>query len=542
MKNSKLLFIGLIYLIVCNFSFAQVSAEMVINLNPSSFAGPHSLFAFNDSLWFVDHDGIHGNELWISDGTQEGSRLFADLIEGGGGSNPENLFLFNNELFFTAKNLSGRRELYKTDGTEAGIVKLGYQFGSSTPVPDEFVAYNNLLIYVWDSSAVGQELWRSDGTPGGTYLLKDIYPESEDSEPENLLVVNGILYFTAHDGTGRELWKTDGTESGTVMVEDINPTGTSKPNWLVDFNGTLYFAAGDGTNEYAIYKTDGITTLKVAVPDTQNTYGSAGIYGLTYFDGAIFFNAYDTEHDFELWRSDGTTTGTNMFIDIDTTWTMVNPGSHPESFKVINNKLFFSAKESIHNQEPWVTNGTVNGTKMIKNINASDNSDIQEFFGFEGNAFFGANDGVNGYELWTSDGAETGTFMIENLNGTEGGFYGDHVEYDSKLYFTGIDGTNGVALLKVINFSNVVEPYETTQFEIYPNPATSIINLKSVVCSQQSTTVALYDLNGRKLLNKHIPAGSEEVTVDVSGLESGVYFCRLIMENKSVTKKLIINK
>lgn len=539
MKNSKLLFIGLIYLIVCNFSFAQVSTEMVINLNPSSFPGPHSLFVFNDSLWFVDHDGIHGNELWISDGTQEGSRLFADLIQGSGGSNPENLFLFNNELFFTAKNLSGRRELYKTDGTEAGIVKLGYQSGYLTP---EFVAYNNLLIYVWDSSAVGQELWRSDGTPGGTYLLKDIYPGSKDSNPENLLVVNGILYFTANGGTGRELWKTDGTESGTVMVEDINPNGTSKPNWLVDFNGTLYFAAGDGTNEYAIYKTDGITTLKVAVPDTQNIYGSASIYGLTYFDGAIFFNAYDEEHDFELWRSDGTTTGTNMFIDIDTTWTMVNPGSNPESFKVIDDKLFFSAKEPLHNQEPWVTNGTINGTKMIKNINESGNSGIQEFFGFDGNVFFGADDGVNGYELWTSDGTVTGTFMIENLNGTEGGFYGDHVEYDSILYFTGIDGTNGVALFKVINISKVVEPYETTQFEIYPNPATSIINLKSAVYSQQSITVALYDLNGRKLLEEQIPSGTETVEVNVSHLKSGFYFCRIRTEKGSVTKKLIIQK
>ena len=90
----------------------------------------------------------------------------------------------------------------------------------------------------------------------------------------------------------------------------------------------------------------------------------------------------------------------------------------------------------------------------------------------------------------------------------------------------------GTTSTRITHFDNSVS--------IYPVPASSVINLQSTVFSQQSATFELYDLNGRKLLEKHILKGSNEVIIDVSSLESGVYFCRLIFESKSITKKLII--
>jgi hypothetical protein len=52
--------------------------------------------------------------------------------------------------------------------------------------------------------------------------------------------------------------------------------------------------------------------------------------------------------------------------------------------------------------------------------------------------------------------------------------------------------------------------------------------------------IEIYDLNGRKLLQKQIPAGTEVIEIDVSSLKSGVYFCKLITEKGNATKKLII--
>jgi len=47
-------------------------------------------------------------------------------------------------------------------------------------------------------------------------------------------------------------------------------------------------------------------------------------------------------------------------------------------------------------------------------------------------------------------------------------------------------------------------------------------------------------LNEKMLIERHFPAGTEEIEIDVSHLPSGVYGCKVSTENKSVTKKLII--
>ncbi len=91
-------------------------------------------------------------------------------------------------------------------------------------------------------------------------------------------------------------------------------------------------------------------------------------------------------------------------------------------------------------------------------------------------------------------------------------------------------------------YSAVQESILAADILVYPNPASSTINLRSQVSNLQATAVEIYDLNGRKLLEKNYPAVSKSVEVDVSSLESGVYFCTMTTEQSSATKKLIIQK
>ena len=82
--------------------------------------------------------------------------------------------------------------------------------------------------------------------------------------------------------------------------------------------------------------------------------------------------------------------------------------------------------------------------------------------------------------------------------------------------------------------------HESEVFQIYPNPAVEEFRVLSSEFRVSRATVALFGVDGRKLLEKTIPEGSEEITVDVRSLHSGIYFVRLTIENKSVTKKLVI--
>jgi ELWxxDGT repeat protein len=61
-----------------------------------------------------------GKELWVSDGTSEGTFVIADLNEGPEDSNPGLLTRVGNMLYFTAN----RTELWKTDGTTEGTERI----------------------------------------------------------------------------------------------------------------------------------------------------------------------------------------------------------------------------------------------------------------------------------------------------------------------------------------------------------------------------------------------------------------------------------
>ena len=69
--------------------------------------------SIGDSIIFAADDGIHGNELWFSDGTPEGTQLIADLNPGKSGSNPVDLTLVNDFVYFNAETAELGRELYR---------------------------------------------------------------------------------------------------------------------------------------------------------------------------------------------------------------------------------------------------------------------------------------------------------------------------------------------------------------------------------------------------------------------------------------------
>lgn len=80
-------------------------------------------------------------------------------------------------------------------------------------------------------------------------------------------------------------------------------------------------------------------------------------------------------------------------------------------------QAFFAAKDATHGEELWVTDGTVSGTKMVKDINpGTAGSDISWMDRFNDKVVFAANDGTNGSELWISDGTASGTFMVKNIH------------------------------------------------------------------------------------------------------------------------------
>lgn len=82
---------------------------------------------------------------------------------------------------------------------------------------------------------------------------------------------------------------------------------------------------------------------------------------LTVMNGIAYYAAQDEQHGYELWRTDGTTEGTWLVRDIQP-----GPGSStPTLLTAVGNRLYFVASDGARNVGVWVTDGTAVGTRRL---------------------------------------------------------------------------------------------------------------------------------------------------------------------------------
>src|ERR1043166_7301895 len=161
---------------------------------------------------------------------------------------------------------------------------------------------------------------------------------------------------------------------------------------------------------------DRVAPAALMVSDINQNPSPTGINpaNMTRFGDELFFAGEDPVHGSELWKSDGTPEGTVLVKDI---FAGTGSGS-PQKFTPFNGALYFFGNHGTTGLELWKTDGTAEGTVMIKDIwvgrrpSVNVNSSLVRVGGA---LFFDASDGVTGDELWTSDGTAAGTMLVKDL-------------------------------------------------------------------------------------------------------------------------------
>lgn len=150
-----------------------------------------------------------------------------------------------------------------------------------------------------------------------------------------------------------------------------------------------------------------------------------------------YFAADDGINGLELWATDGTPEGTILIKD-------VRPGaegSSPHGLTNVAGTLFFVADDGTHGIEPWRSDGTAAGTVLVKDIwgTLDKSSYPHDLTPFGASVIFGATvdsfpDPLLGTEPWISDGTDAGTVLVKDI------WPEDH-EGSNPYGFTNVGGT-----------------------------------------------------------------------------------------------------
>lgn len=102
------------------------------------------------------------------------------------------------------------------------------------------------------------------------------------------------------------------------------------------------------------------------------------------------------------------------------------------------------------------------------------------------------------------------------------------------LTTTFLGAYEGPELLSVSDISQV-------EIALYPNPASSLVNIQSNYFLDNKIEIGVYDQTGQIVIpNQRMSLETNEINFSVESLSSGVYYVKIQNDNLSTTKKLIV--
>lgn len=414
--------------------------QLVKNINESARhgSGPHSFNVINDKLYFVAIGSEEGT-LWKSDGTEAGTVLLEGIFPQS--LNSQGMKAIGDSLYFGMRDDDGRINLWISDGTELGtrMINTDHLAVDYSLSPEYFEEWKGEVYFAANDSMKGKEIFKTDGTEEGTMLAVDVMHDISSNPRQFYSYGDQVMFTTTNSNNSWKVWLTDGTREGTDSISNLIPGINIGKVSIGDY---YYFEAKESINGPAgLWKTDG-------TPDgTMLLREFAQISMIRQHNEHIFIYAMDLEHGSQIWKSDGTTEGTTIAF---------NENPETEQFQVSDiassgNRLFISAAIDSVGTELYVADRSLTHLDLVKDIAPGHSNSVPLIlYDVGGLLFFAANDNVHGYEMWRSDGTEDGTYMLKDIYPGTGQGIGSAflADVDCNLIFIGNTPDEGGAYWK----------------------------------------------------------------------------------------------
>lgn len=249
-----------------------------------------------------------GNELWRSDGTEEGTDWMSDLCPGICDGFPHLLAEGNGRLLLGVDD-----RLWISDGTDAGTVPVATPCPTCNTVFFQDAKWNGEVFLLQILKDGRWSPWVTDGTSAGTFpldldgrrLVSNLSPgkvtyfaASEDGADgetwlyaadgtrdgtravtllcehcgvgvDKAVELGGVTVFTTYTvEEGWKPWVTDGTAAGTRLLSDLpNVSSVSRPTHLVTVGNEAFGVYPAGCGVHCVFRTDGTTGGTRSAPE-----------------------------------------------------------------------------------------------------------------------------------------------------------------------------------------------------------------------------------------------------------------------------------
>jgi len=264
----------------------------------------------NNKFYFIIGDSA--KELWVSDGTAEGTVKISTFQEPNGFLS----FAVNNQqlYIFTTDGSTTKVWKYNNDTTPPILLKTI----NSRYIMRTYANFRQKLAFIMYTQN-GNELWATDGTTNGTTIL-NVFSSSSNPNPENIYFTDSDYYYASYIDNHIKVWKSNGTT--TTLIEDIaNPDGGVKE--FCQCGNEIFFGLNrtDAFDRSFLYKyspASNKTTLlnKVGRLDNNTVRMFYCLNRQLYFPA--FGNGTITDRGRKfMYTSNGTIEGTNIILPLN---------------------------------------------------------------------------------------------------------------------------------------------------------------------------------------------------------------------------------
>ncbi|WP_394844775.1 hypothetical protein LZC95_47980 [Pendulispora brunnea] len=345
-----------------------------------------SATAFRGKIYFSGSDHDHGAELWVSDGTAEGTKLAIETAPGTADAWPSAPLAAFDSIFFSASD-GTTWNLYRSDGTQGGTRIVGALptgipgVTSYADIEQTFVAGERVCVLLGAASPV----WCTDSARSSLSHLTAI-----PNAPVDEVVVSTASYALLR--VNGNIVRTDGTDAGTTTLP--GPTGSLLRSLVMNDRVILSgYASGVG---YSVWVTDGTAagTRKVdGIP--------AGSRELEY--AVRVGNSAVLSIDGKLYVLDPATLTVSSVSGAPT------PDWTTKLLSVTDSRALL-----LQGKDVWAIEGEPAAAKKIATIPTDPYAVLQPWTQAPGAAFFWDDD-INEGKVWRSDGTAEGTVALGTM-------------------------------------------------------------------------------------------------------------------------------